>query len=193
MKKLYFGLICISLAQGLLLRSLSRFHHVTSGLESAKVTIKERSENLLPPGRGKWPLFGDTFKLINAKTMGSYQTENRIKYGEIWKTSVFFKPTIFITGTQNLKSIFTEEAKKKTSAFFPPHHKKLFGENSVLVQSGEKLENECTGFLISEEFSRTAQTRFYGCVKSQKTGTIRDVNPGKSLTDPRYQGPAEAL
>jgi hypothetical protein len=66
-------------------------------------------------------------------------------------------------------------------------------ESNSLVHCCEKLENECTGFLISEEFSRTAQTRFYGCIKSQKTGTIRDVNPGKSLTDPRYQGPAEAL
>ena len=90
----------------------------------------------LPPGRGKWPLFGDTFQLINAKTMGSYQTKSRSKFGDIWKTSIFFKPTIFVTGSENLKEIFVEEAKKKTSAFFPPHHQTLFGSNSLLVQSG---------------------------------------------------------
>jgi len=90
----------------------------------------------LPPGRGKWPLFGDTFQLINAKTMASYQVRSRERFGDVWKTSIFFKNTIFITGTDNLKTVFVEEAKKKTEAFFPPHHKKLFGENSLLVQSG---------------------------------------------------------
>ncbi len=66
-------------------------------------------------------------------------------------------------------------------------------ESNSLVHCCEQLENKCTGFLISEDFSRTAQTRFYRCERSQKTGTIRDVSPGKSLTDPRYQGPPEAL
>lgn len=97
--------------------------------------VKSTTSNL-PPGKGKWPLFGDTFKLINEKTMATYQTDSRLKYGDIWKTSLFFKPAVFITGSENLKFIFTEEAKKKTQAFFPPHHKKLFGENSLLVQSG---------------------------------------------------------
>ncbi len=66
-------------------------------------------------------------------------------------------------------------------------------ESNSLVHCCEQLENECTGFLISEDFSRTAQTRFYRCEKLQKAGTIRDVSPGKSLTDPRYQGPEAAL
>jgi len=106
-------------------------------LRKMSSTTTTSNNNNLPPGKkGKWPLFGDTFQLINAKTMGSYQTNSRAKYGDIWKTSIFFKPTIFVTGKENLKSIFTEEAKKKTSAFFPPHHQTLFGSHSLLVQSG---------------------------------------------------------
>jgi len=68
--------------------------------------------------------------------MASYQVSNRRKYGAVWRTSIFFEETVFITGSEILKSTFVEEAKKSTSAFFPPHHKKLFGENSLLVQSG---------------------------------------------------------
>jgi len=94
------------------------------------------SPSLIPGKRGKWPFFGDTFQLINAKTMASYQVKSREKYGNVWRTSIFFKNTIFITGAEALKTTFLEEAKKSTSAFFPPHHKKLFGENSLLVQSG---------------------------------------------------------
>lgn len=62
-------------------------------------------------------------------------------------------------------------------------------ESNSLVHCCEKLENECTGFLISEDFSRTARTRFYQCTRYQKSGDIRDRDPGKSLTDPRYRGP----
>jgi len=67
--------------------------------------------------------------------MGSYQVSSREKFGPIWKTNIFFTPTVFITGNDNLKDIFNEESKKKTSAFFPPHHRLLFGTKSLLVQS----------------------------------------------------------
>jgi Cytochrome P450 len=69
----------------------------------------------LPPGKPKWPIFGDTLQLINAKTMGSYQLASREKFGEIWRTSLFFTPAVFVTGEDNLKEIFTEEARKMTS------------------------------------------------------------------------------
>ena len=95
------------------------------------------SDFQLPPGRAKWPIIGDTLQLLNEKTMSSYQVSSRKKFGSIWKTSVLFKKTVFITGADNLKAIFVEESKKETSAYFPPHHKKLFGQHSLLVQSGD--------------------------------------------------------
>eukprot|EP00820_Chromera_velia_P010270 Cvel_4675.t1-p1 / transcript=Cvel_4675.t1 / gene=Cvel_4675 / organism=Chromera_velia_CCMP2878 / gene_product=Putative cytochrome P450 120, putative / transcript_product=Putative cytochrome P450 120, putative / location=Cvel_scaffold207:18650-20230(-) / protein_length=527 / sequence_SO=supercontig / SO=protein_coding / is_pseudo=false len=57
--------------------------------------------------------------------------------GEIWRTSAFFKNAVVITGVQNLQEFFRQEAQtKRTAAFFPPHHKLLFGSDSVLIQSG---------------------------------------------------------
>jgi len=132
MSKFFFFLLAVSAASGL--RATLRMQQQQASISSSSSSLDALK---LPPGnKGKWPLFGDTFQLINAKTMGTYQTKSRERYGDVWKTNIFFTPTVFVTGSENLKGIFVEEAKKKTSAFFPPHHKKLFGENSLLVQSG---------------------------------------------------------
>ena len=138
--------------------------------------------SMAPGGRGKWPWFGDTFQLINAKTMASYQVKTREKYGPIWRTSIFFKDTVFVTGTENLKSAFIEEAKKSTSAFFPPHHKKLFGENSLLVQSGAyhgKLRR-----VISSSLSPSAVAQLEGLIQQNVCAFITECkqqSPGESF------------
>jgi hypothetical protein len=140
------------------------------------------SSGALPPGgRGKWPFFGDTFQLINAKTMASYQVKSRERYGNVWRTSIFFKNTVFITGTENLKSTFVEEAKKSTSAFFPPHHKKLFGENSLLVQSGPyhaKLRR-----VIQQSLSPQAVTQLEGLIQRNIRAFIDECKerPGEAF------------
>ena len=135
-----------------------------------------------PGGRGKWPWFGDTFQLINAKTMASYQVKSREKFGPVWRTSIFFKDTVFVTGSENLKSAFIEEAKKSTSAFFPPHHKKLFGENSLLVQSGTyhaKLRR-----VISSSLSPSAVAQLEGLIHQNVCAFIAECkqqSPGESF------------
>jgi hypothetical protein len=92
----------------------------------------------LPPGRGKWPILGDTLQILNPKTMGSYQVEAQRKFGSsIWKTSFLFMPTVFVAGVDNMEELTKEEARKRTTAHFPPHHQKLFGPQSLLVTSGE--------------------------------------------------------
>lgn len=94
-----------------------------------------------PPGRptprfGSF-LFDDTLKLLNPTTMGSYQVERKNQFGSVFKTNIFFQPTVFCTDESSLSDLALEESRKSLSAFFPPHHQKLFGTQSIIVQSGE--------------------------------------------------------
>lgn len=99
----------------------------------------------LPPGRRTPPylsfLFDDSLRLLNPKTMGSYQTKRAKEYGDVFKTNIFGSPTIFVTSEESLNLLGKEEARTRsragTEACFPPHHRKLFGPKSVLVQSGD--------------------------------------------------------
>lgn len=63
------------------------------------------------------------------------------KFGPVFKTNFLLKPTVsFLTDVGYIETFSKYERKDKDSfnAFFPPHHHKLFGENSLLVLSGEK-------------------------------------------------------
>ena len=101
----------------------------------------------LPPGRRTLKrfkflsfLFDDSLKLLNPKTMGSYQALRREKYGDIFKTNIFGRPTVVCASAEMLKALGKEEGRTSSSKgmeqFFPPHHQKLFGPQSLLVQSG---------------------------------------------------------
>lgn len=69
--------------------------------------------------------------------MGSYQVKRKEQFGEVFKTNIFFRPTAVAVGESALKDVANEEARPRTmEAFFPPHHQKLFGPQSLLVQSG---------------------------------------------------------
>jgi len=83
-------------------------------------------------------LFDDSIRLLNPKTMGSYQVKRKNQYGPIFKTNIFYRPTVFVTDEASMADLASEESKKNMEAFFPPHHQKLFGPQSLLVQSGEQ-------------------------------------------------------
>jgi len=97
------------------------------------------------PGRRSSPrflsfLFDDSIKLLSPKTMGTYQTKTARKYqSPIFKTNIFFQPTVVVTSQDYVDKIFYEESKHKGCLVpaFPPHHYKLFGPKSVIVQKGE--------------------------------------------------------
>lgn len=106
-------------------------------------STQQQDDTLLkPPGRPTPRflsfLFDDSIKLLNPKTMSSYQVERQQQYGPVFKTNIFFRPTVFVTDEESMADLASEESKKNLKAFFPPHHQKLFGPHSVLVQSGEQ-------------------------------------------------------
>ena len=102
---------------------------------------RKRKQSRLPPGgRGRWPFVGDTLRLLNPRTMTVYQIECKRIFGNIWRTSVLFNNTVFVASADLLKELSRVERtnKNSTSACFPPHHKALFGQHSVLVTSGHE-------------------------------------------------------
>lgn len=72
--------------------------------------------------------------------MGSYQVKRTEQYGPIFRTNIFFKPTVVTASEDSIAQLAYQEAKKELEAFFPPHHQKLFGKQSLLVQSGANHE-----------------------------------------------------
>jgi cytochrome P450 len=68
--------------------------------------------------------------------MATYQLTRKKQFGSIFKTNIFLTPTVFVTDDESLQELGVREATTTMTAFFPPHHQKLFGPNSVLVTSG---------------------------------------------------------
>jgi cytochrome P450 len=101
----------------------------------------KRDKQPLPPGnRGRWPLLGDTLRLLNPSTMAQYQIDCKQVFGNIWRTSVLFNNAVFIASDDLSRELSRVERTNKnaTSACFPPHHKALFGSHSVLATSGQE-------------------------------------------------------
>jgi len=107
------------------------------GMTIGVIRRQNVAKEALPPGKAKLPIFGDTLEILNPKKMLSYQLERRERWGASWTTSVLFKKAVVITGQHEMSLARKHESRPKAfEAFFPPHHQKLFGESSLLVQSG---------------------------------------------------------
>ena len=66
---------------------------------------RTRIQSLPPGGRGRWPLIGDTLRLLNPRTMAVYQIECRRIFGNIWKTSVLFNNAVFVANDHLSKEL----------------------------------------------------------------------------------------
>jgi cytochrome P450 len=70
--------------------------------------------------------------------MASYQLDRQRQYGGVFKTNIFLMPTVFCTTEDSLVELGKKEGPARLTAFFPPHHQKLFGPSSLLVTSGAR-------------------------------------------------------
>ncbi|KAL3910043.1 MAG: hypothetical protein SGARI_002311, partial [Bacillariaceae sp.] len=97
------------------------------------------------------------------------------KFGPLFKTNFLLKPTVFCTSSELIEKVGKMEggsggavSRSSFRAFFPPHHLKLFGKHSLLVQSGPD------------------HTRIRGLVMSSLTPAL--VNSYKTLVEKSIQG-----
>ena len=131
----------------------------------------------LPPGRPTPRffsfLFDDSIQLLNAKTMGSYQIKRKNQFGSIYKSNVFFRPAVFVTDEASMADLASEESKKNLEAFFPPHHQKLFGDQSLLVRSGK--QHERLRRLIQPRLSPTAVKSYKEVIDSSVASFLQQL------------------
>jgi cytochrome P450 len=127
----------------------------------------------LPPGRRthtRFPLLNlfsdDTLKLLNPKSMATYQLDRQREFGGVFKTNVFLMPTVVCTTQEALVELGKKEGPGRLRAFFPPHHQKLYGPSSLLVTSG--LKHDRIRRLLSGNLSPSVVESSYRPVVSRQ-------------------------
>lgn len=99
----------------------------------SKMTITTTTANQpLPPGSFGLPLIGETIKFL---TDGKFAQKRENKYGPIFKSHLFGRPTVFISGAKANQFLFANE-NKYFAATWPKSTKILLGPTSLAVQGG---------------------------------------------------------
>ncbi|EDX74980.1 Cytochrome P450 superfamily [Coleofasciculus chthonoplastes PCC 7420] len=95
-------------------------------------TTDELKSRPLPPGDFGLPLIGETIQFFRDP---DFAQKRHQKYGSIFKTKLFGRPTVMISGSEANRFVLTHENQYFTSTF-PPSTKILLGPASLAVQGG---------------------------------------------------------
>ncbi len=95
-------------------------------------TIKKTSSLPLPPGSLGLPLIGESIPFFNDS---NFIDKRQKKYGKIFKTNIFARPTIVMIGGEANRFLFANE-NQYFSATWPASTKTLLGKNSLSVIGG---------------------------------------------------------
>jgi cytochrome P450 len=114
-----------------------------------RTTQTERSL-ALPPGNFGLPLIGETISFLRDP---SFSQKRYKRYGPIFKTHLFGRPTVVLIGAEANRFLFTNE-NQYFSVGWPGSTKILFGASSLVSQTGD--EHQKRRKLLSQAFqSRT--------------------------------------
>lgn len=86
----------------------------------------------LPPGNLGLPLIGETLNFLRER---DFVKKRKQRYGSIFKSHIFGRPTIFIVGAEANRFILMNE-NKYFRATWPPSTKILLGQHSLAVKTG---------------------------------------------------------
>lgn len=87
----------------------------------------------LPPGTLGLPLIGETISFLRD---ADFVKKRQEKYGSVFKTNIFGRPTIVMIGSEANRFIFTNE-KKYFESNWPPSTKTLLGPAALSIQTGD--------------------------------------------------------
>jgi cytochrome P450 len=98
------------------------------------MTVNQKQLNSLPipPGKQGLPLIGET---INFLTDRNFNQKRLSKYGKVYQTSVFGRPTVMMVGSEANTFLFRNENKYVISTW-PKSTKVLLGQASLAVNNG---------------------------------------------------------
>jgi retinoid hydroxylase len=95
-------------------------------------TTEKTSSLPYPPGNLGLPIVGETISFLND---ANFQKKRLSKYGKIFKTSIFGRPTIVMVGAEANQFLFKNENKYVVSTW-PKSTRILLGDNSLSVRTG---------------------------------------------------------
>lgn len=99
-----------------------------------KNTIMKTTATLsLPPGQSGLPFIGETISFLSDR---NFVSKRHAKYGSIFRTNLFGRPTVIILGAEGNYFLLTNDNKYFISAL-PTSTKTLLGTNSLSNQYGE--------------------------------------------------------
>ncbi|XP_064601981.1 cytochrome P450 26B1-like [Liolophura sinensis] len=98
----------------------------------------------LPPGSLGLPLLGETISLARQKV--EFFRERRDKFGDIFKTHLFFRPIVRVSGASNLKQILKGDD-KIVNAIHPSGIRTLLGTESLSQSQGKIHRYRKRGFM----------------------------------------------
>ncbi|PMB19199.1 cytochrome P450 [Fischerella thermalis CCMEE 5205] len=108
----------------------------------------------LPPGSFGLPLIGETIPFLKDPNF----TEKRYKkYGSLFKTHIFGRPTLIVTGAEGNRFLFSNDH-KYFSNNWPYSTRILLGPASLSVQKGTEHQNRRK--LLSQAFQPRALTSY---------------------------------
>lgn len=87
----------------------------------------------LPPGKPGLPLLGETIEFV--RDGRRFALERHRKYGPIFRTHLFGRPTVMVAGTEAVRQVFANENRTFITEW-PYTSRVLFGEDSLPVQTG---------------------------------------------------------
>ncbi len=90
----------------------------------------------LPPGSFGLPLIGETIGLLRDP---NFAQKRQKRYGSIFKTHLFGRPTVVMIGAEANRFLFTNE-NQYFSISSPDSTKILLGSSSLPVQTGDEYQ-----------------------------------------------------
>ncbi len=108
----------------------------------------------LPPGNFGLPVIGETISFFRD---ANFTDKRYKKYGSIFKTSIFFSPTVIMVGSEANLFLFTND-NKYFSNKWPPSTKILLGSASLAIQNGGEHQNRRR--ILSQAFQPRALAEY---------------------------------
>ncbi|KAG8435199.1 hypothetical protein GDO86_013223 [Hymenochirus boettgeri] len=116
----------------------------------------------LPPGTMGLPFFGETLQIVLQR--GKFLQVKRRKYGRIYKTHLFGKPTVRVMGAENVRQILLGEH-RLVSVHWPASVRTILG--AACLSNLHDSQHKNTKKVIMQAFSRDAMANYVPLIEEE--------------------------
>ncbi|ARV62600.1 cytochrome P450 [Nostocales cyanobacterium HT-58-2] len=132
----------------------------TASNEQLKTQPPEGRSLPLPPGKFGLPFIGETISFLGDP---DFAKKRQQRYGPIFKTHLFGRPTVVMIGAEANRFLFSNE-NQYFSMSWPDSTKILLGASSLTVQTGDEHKNRRK--LLSQAFQPRALTGYLSTMQN---------------------------